>query len=227
MTMELEILNRARGRKRDEATRKAILRAAFDIIAADGYRALTMEGVAGRSGAGKTTVYRWWPTKAALATDALFAEWNTGAADQHRTDSAINDIRTGMHLLAENMSGTNGQVLSCILGGGRDDPETVRMFKEKIAGPKREMGRACLLRGIESGEFRADIDVDVTLDALFLPIFVRLMMGLGAADVAWVDRLTDTVLFGIAARARASAETEPAPSQTVERAPAPTLVASA
>jgi len=196
--MELEILCRARGRKRDETTRKAILRTAYELIAANGYRALTFEGVAARSGAGKTTIYRWWPTKAALATDALLAEMTPVAAFE-RTGSAIEDIRLEMHQMAESMSGTNGKVMACILGGGREDPETATVYKEKIVGPRRAIGMECLRLGIMTGEIRADIDVEVALDALFLPIFVRLILGTEPIDAGWVDRLTDTVLKGVAA----------------------------
>jgi len=195
--MEAEILARARGRKRDEATQAAILGAAYDLIAAEGYRALTMEGVAAKSGAGKTTIYRWWPSKAALATDAYVSHLNEEAPDPD-TGSAIQDLRIAMRNLARSLSGTSGQVLACILGGGRDDPQTLYMFKEKIAGPRRAFGRERLRAGIASGELRPDINVDVVLDALFLPIYVRLMMGLGPCDDEWVDELTKTVLSGIA-----------------------------
>jgi len=206
--MELEILCRARGRKRDETTRKAILRTAYELIAANGYRALTFEGVAARSGAGKTTIYRWWPTKAALATDALLAEMTPVAAFE-RTGSAIEDIRLEMHQMAESMSGTNGKVMACILGGAREDPETAAVYKEKIVGPRRAIGYECLRLGIRSGELRPEIDIDVALDALFLPIFVRLMFGPGTIDASWVDRLTDTVLNGIVAKSVPATANEP------------------
>src|SRR5690348_16996940 len=51
------------------ATRPRVLEAAAAILARDGYARLTMEGVAAASGAAKTTIYRWWPTKAALCMD--------------------------------------------------------------------------------------------------------------------------------------------------------------
>jgi hypothetical protein len=104
-----------------------------------------------------------------------------------------------MHQMAESMSGTNGKVMACILGGGREDPETATVYKEKIVGPRRAIGMECLRLGIMTGEIRADIDVEVALDALFLPIFVRLILGTEPIDAGWVDRLTDTVLKGVAA----------------------------
>src|SRR6478609_3201646 len=50
-------------------TRERVLAAAAAILARDGYARLTMERVAVESGAAKTTLYRRWPTKAALCMD--------------------------------------------------------------------------------------------------------------------------------------------------------------
>jgi AcrR family transcriptional regulator len=59
------------GRKRSEESRQAILAAAAELTAEIGYAGLTIEGIAARSGAGKQTIYRWWPSKADVLLDAL------------------------------------------------------------------------------------------------------------------------------------------------------------
>jgi AcrR family transcriptional regulator len=59
------------GRKRSEESRLAILAAAFELIAEVGYAGLTIEGIAARSGTGKQTIYRWWPSKADVLMDAI------------------------------------------------------------------------------------------------------------------------------------------------------------
>src|SRR3954471_206095 len=50
-------------------TRDRVLAAASEILRAHGYSQLTMERVAAESGVAKTTLYRRWPTKAALCMD--------------------------------------------------------------------------------------------------------------------------------------------------------------
>src|SRR5258708_12325327 len=59
------------GRPRDEAARNAILRASLSLVKEFGYRSLTIEKIAQRAGTGKTTIYRWWPSKAAVVAEAF------------------------------------------------------------------------------------------------------------------------------------------------------------
>ena len=59
--------------RRSNASRQAILDAAAELIAEVGFRRLTIEAIAVRAGAGKQTIYRWWPSKGAVVFDALLA----------------------------------------------------------------------------------------------------------------------------------------------------------
>ena len=59
--------------RRSEKSRRAILTAALDLVEESGYAKLSIEGIAARAGAGKQTIYRWWPSKGAVLLDALLA----------------------------------------------------------------------------------------------------------------------------------------------------------
>src|SRR5437763_16056081 len=54
---------------RQVRTRKRVIAATAGILRREGYARLTMERVAAESGVAKTTLYRRWPTKAALCMD--------------------------------------------------------------------------------------------------------------------------------------------------------------
>jgi len=60
-----------RGRPRSRQTNKAILKAAAEIVIASGLAEMTIEGVAERAGVGKASIYRRWPSKGALAFEAV------------------------------------------------------------------------------------------------------------------------------------------------------------
>ena len=63
-----------RGRPRSEQARRAVLDAAHALFNDGGYAAATVEAIAARSGVAKTTIYQWWPNRAALLVDVLVAE---------------------------------------------------------------------------------------------------------------------------------------------------------
>lgn len=60
-----------RGRPRDQATRQAILSAALSLAQEQGYGAVTLFDIAKRAGAGRQTIYRWWPTKPHLFVELI------------------------------------------------------------------------------------------------------------------------------------------------------------
>lgn len=62
------------GARRSPAAEAAILAAARDLLAERGYAGFSIDEVARRAGAGKPTIYRWWPTKADLFVDVYSAD---------------------------------------------------------------------------------------------------------------------------------------------------------
>lgn len=59
------------GRQRSEAADQAILTATLELLAENGYGALTVASVIARSGVSSATLYRRWPTKQDLVAAAL------------------------------------------------------------------------------------------------------------------------------------------------------------
>lgn len=66
-------VGRPSGRRLDPAREEAILRAAIEALTESGFDRLTMDDIAARARAGKSTLYRRWPSKTELVLDAIQA----------------------------------------------------------------------------------------------------------------------------------------------------------
>ncbi len=189
---------RSPGRPRCDNTRKAVLRAAYDLLSEGGLGRFTIEGVAARSGVARTTIYRWWPSKGALAMEGFL---EATAQDFHLppTDSVTADMKAVLRSFARIMGGTPGRIIRGIVAEGQSDPETIEAFKDGYVRPRRAEIRALLERGMASGELRADLDIEMVSYGLFGPMYLRMLLNEGL-DEAWVDRLSTAVMAGCAAR---------------------------
>jgi AcrR family transcriptional regulator len=182
------------GRPRSDATRRAVLRAAYDLLAEGGLSRFTIEGVAARSGVARTTIYRWWPTKGALAMEGFLAATAADLAVPP-SNSAVADMQAVLRLFARLVRGKAGRIIRCIIAEGQSDPETIEAFVTGFVTPRRAEIRAVVDRGIASGELRAGLDVEMVLYNLFGPLYVRMLLNEGLDD-DWVDRLSSFVLAG-------------------------------
>ena len=186
------------GRKRCEDTQQAILQAAYALLEEGGMGKFTIEGVAARSGAAKTTIYRWWPSKGRLAAEAFLVSTETQVTPPE-TGSAVADLKAHMRLLAALFRSRVGYIIAGLLAEGHSDPAAVEVYRKGIVERRDNITGAILQRGIAQGELRPDLDVEATLDALYSPLYTRLLMVFGPLDDAYIERLADTVLRGIAA----------------------------
>lgn len=186
------------GRKRDEATRKAILRTALKTLEAEGYGGFTIEGVAARSGAAKTTIYRWWASKGVLAIESFLPVYERETRVP-RGKSAVQDLKAYLCRQAKLWSGSHGRILMELIAAGQSDPDMKKFYRDRMVIPRREVVGQMLRRGIDQGEFRANIDVGVAVDAFYSPLCACALASSKPCDAKWADRLCDTVLHGLMA----------------------------
>ena len=132
---------RPAGRPRCDATHRAVLRAAYELLAEGGLRQFTIEGVAARSGVARTTIYRWWPSKGALAMEGFLAA-TAAEISFPFTRSAIADLKAHLQRCAKLLRGAPGRIMAGIVAEGQSDPETLAAFTEHYlrAAPARGPG---------------------------------------------------------------------------------------
>jgi AcrR family transcriptional regulator len=177
--------SRGPGAARSERARHAILTAASELIARDGYERLTIEGIAARAHVGKPTIYRWWPSKSALiaeclADDALmqedFVPPNTGdlAAD------LATWFRDVAHFLGD---AGNGTLIRSLIAASMDNPLVATELTQHIgARPEALQGR--LQAAADSGQLAPDVSIAHVVDLITGGIVIRIIdrTGLEAGD---------------------------------------------
>ncbi len=194
-------VSRGPGRPRSTVARSQILRAAYDLLAEGGLHGFTIEAVSARSGAARTTVYRWWPSKAMLAMDAVL-EVSDQTAPITETDDALADLFNHIRGVAGLFARGHGRVLSGILAEIQNDPTALELYRERLYRPRSEAAKRLLRRCIADGILAPDLDLDVTLSLLYGSLYMRLVLGQGGsvADPRWLDEVMSRLLHGLAAR---------------------------
>ena len=178
-----------------------MLAAAFALLGERGYAGLTFEAVAERAAVAKTTIYRWWPDRAALAVDAFLAATADALAFPD-AGSAREDFRLQILQLARLLRGPVGAAMAAMVGGARTEPAMARAIGERWVAPRKRWGAERLERAQRDGECAPDLDVAAALDLLYGPLYARLLLGLGAPDDALVERHLAVAFRGIFAAGR-------------------------
>lgn len=197
------VKKRTPGRPRSEEARAAILASTLELLEEVGFTDMKIEAVAARAEVGKTTIYRWWPSKAVLVADAFMSSVirETRFPD---TGSVREDLRAQMQRLAGIFRGQRGRIIRSLLGGGQSDPELIAAFRNRWLVPRRAEAFGILQRAIDRGQLPPDVDRNLLLDTLYGPLYFRMLVGHGPLNASFVDGVCDVVLDGITARLPAS-----------------------
>jgi AcrR family transcriptional regulator len=184
------------GRPRSEESRQSILRSTLKLLKQPGgFPELSIEAIAADANVGKTTVYRWWPTKAALVADAF----STSAEDELKfpdTGSLHRDMSLQMRRLIRIFRSERGKVVAALLAGGQSDEELIEAFRDRFLWPRRKQAYKTLQRGVDRGELPADCDFDLILDSLYGPIYMRFLIRHAKLDENFADEIC-SVVFGL------------------------------
>ena len=166
----------ARGRPRSAEADQAILEAAAEVLYAEGYARMSMESVAEAAGVGKTTVYRRYKDKADLVTAAL--QQLTPVPEP--PDSG--DTRADILLMLQRFQRSKEKIqdlrlLGTLWSEEERNPDLVRLFRERVIGPRRKMMIETLERGKERGELREDFDPELVTEMMVGSHFARQFSG--------------------------------------------------
>lgn len=177
------------GRKRSEESRQAILVAAAQLVGEVGYAGLSIEGIAARSGTGKQTIYRWWPTKADVLLEALAtkAELHIPIPDE---GDWVADLRA--FLAASFRLGRHPEVvdlLRALMAEAQINPAFGERFREGFLLRRRAALGVLVDRAVTRGELPPDLRPGTVADLVFGLIWYRVLATQEPPDDALVDEL--------------------------------------
>jgi AcrR family transcriptional regulator len=189
---------RGRGRRPAAEVRTEILEAAAELLFAEGMGAFTIEKVASRSGASKMTIYKWWPSKGALALDGYFHKVAPELAFPDTGDIEA-DLRAQLHaFLRVIRDSPAGPVIAALIGQGQSDPELKAAYLQRYSAPRRELAVAAMEKARERGQLRATLDPETVVDQLWGACYHRLLLPDQPLTDEFVDALVDNLFHGIA-----------------------------
>jgi len=187
--------HRRPGRPRSEQAEQAIIEATLDLFAEQGFEGACVEAVAARAGVGKATIYRRWPNKEELLL-AAFGSLKSPYPEPKGVSARDDLIAMLTVMCADRADPRKARRYALLLGEGEKYPRLMARYKETVVEPRRDIMRAVIRRGIESGELRADTDVDIAMFAMTGTVMAKEM----PADPGFAERIVDELMLGLRPR---------------------------
>lgn len=185
--------------RRSERSRRATLDAALELCTEKGYGRVTVEGIAARAGVSKKTIYRWWPSKAAVLLEA-FAEVLIDATPFVDTGDIDADLRTHVNGAVRLLStAPYGPAYAGILSELHHDDVLARAVREQLVGPRFEAAVGRLRSAQEQGQIPLGADLPLAVEMLYGPVYYRAVLRKPAQDEATVAALVAHVLWSLRA----------------------------
>jgi AcrR family transcriptional regulator len=187
------------GRPRDTSRDLAILDATLALLTEVGYEQLSIEAVASRSGAAKTTIYRRYRDKAALVA----------AAVEHRShatppEPVADDLRGNLlglvAWLAQQIAEQEIALLGALFAGMRSDARLAEEMRRILRRDAAAMTDEPLHNAIRDGERLAPRAAELFAEIAPAVIVHRIVFAGQPCDEPFVEHLVDDILLPLLRR---------------------------
>ncbi|WP_255355599.1 TetR/AcrR family transcriptional regulator [Agromyces sp. Soil535] len=144
-------------------------------LALDGAAGAGVDAIAARAGVSRTTVYKWWPSAAAVLLEGLLDRTHATieSAPSATTSEALHTYLARLVALVRDTPA--GALLKGLIAASSADPGVGRALVDDWLAPRRTAVVNLLAEGVRRGEVRAGLDYGAVADVLFAPIYYRLM----------------------------------------------------
>lgn len=182
---------------RGERARARVLRAALEVLAERGLPGFTMEAIALRAGASKTTVYRRWPSRSALLVDAMnqaFPPLETPTTGDLRGD--VLALMSAFEALLA--SRPFPRLLAAVIDAAERDASLAALHFE-LTERRRQPLRAVLAAAVTRGVISPSVDLELVIDVLAGPAIYRRFVAHRPFPPGYAADVVDLVLAALPA----------------------------
>jgi AcrR family transcriptional regulator len=178
-------------RRRGAARTEELLRVTLDLAAESGYAGLSIEAVSRRAGVGKHTIYRRWPSKAALLLDALNHVW-TSDLDYRDTGDIRGDLREQFIRSGSALSQPPiGPIYRAVIAEAQADSALRATLHERFLATVERSTLDRIIRAQRTGELVADANLEFAAEVLCGTLYYRSLLSTRPIDETAIDSLLD------------------------------------
>jgi AcrR family transcriptional regulator len=187
------------GARRNPASAGAILDAAEAVLVEAGYSGFSIEAVARRARAGKPTIYRWWPSKAALLLEVYQRQKRVDVPDTGVLEEDL--VGFLMNLFSHWRETSSGSVFRSLIAEAQSDEAAAVALAGYASGRRAHTGQI-IERAKARGEVAADIDAAVVADLVASYAWRHLLTNQLEEPEATIRKMVGYLLQGITAPGR-------------------------
>ena len=198
MGVDVDPARKSIGARRNPDSADAILEAAEAVLVEAGYAGFSIEAVARRARAGKPTIYRWWPSKAALLLEVYQRQKRVDVPDTGRLEEDL--VGFLKNLFAHWRETSSGSVFRSLIAEAQSDETAAAALAGYSLGRRSHTGQI-IERAKAKGEIPAEIDSAVVADLIASFAWRHLLTNRLDEDEATIRKAVKYVMRGITAPA--------------------------
>jgi AcrR family transcriptional regulator len=172
---------------RTARVRAAVLRAAGDVLAEQGFDRLDLADVARRAEVGKTTVYRRWGSVTGLVAD-LLVDMAEQSSPREETGSVLGDLRANALLVQRTLADERqGALFRAVIAAATCDERTAEALRRFYEVRVAEWA-PCVEQGVARGELPEGTDARAVVRAVSAPLYYGLLTSGVVPDAPAAER---------------------------------------
>jgi AcrR family transcriptional regulator len=188
-------------RRRGAERTRALLEVTLQLATEVGYAGLSIEAVARRAGVGKHTIYRRWPSIAALLLDALEVVW-VSDLDYRTSQDVRADLREQFLRSSHALSTPPiGPVYRAVIAEAQADAALRARLHQRFLATVEQRTLDRVTHAQQTGELIADVDLEYAAEILCGTLYYRWLLTPRPVDESAIDGLLDMFMAAYAVAA--------------------------